>query len=575
LYCLHFNRVFFKLQNDLTSKWLIIMIKKIFGCLLLSTMWSTSLCATQLYTNFKGYHTPDRKLSTFSAMAIDKHKVLATGSPSQLKKRFPDAKVIDLGGQTVLPGLIDGHGHVTGLGLNLLRISLRNSPNEKNSVAQVISFAAKNPQLSWIRGRGWNQELWPSKQFPTKESLDEKLSQRPVWLRRVDGHAGWANSKALAMAGIDRHTIAPSGGDIVKDKNGEPTGILIDNAMDLLESKIPENSLTDVKNAINRAGDHLLSLGITSVHDAGIDSLTYQAYSGLAKDNKMPLRVYAMLDVTDETYPAMLAKGIVDSANDKLVIRSVKISADGALGSRGAAMLKPYSDDKENSGLLLHSPASLQSNMSNAVEQGFQVNVHAIGDKANHLALNYFEQLNQHKGSRVLRHRIEHAQVVKVSDLSRFKILNVLPSMQPTHATSDMNMAQDRVGHARIKGAYAWRTLLESGVRIVSGSDFPVEYANPFYGLHAAVSRQDRNNKPALGWIENEAMTLPQALNSFTLDAAYGAHQEKVLGTLEPGKWADFIVIDQDIFTQPETALWKPKVLGTWIGGKQVYSSTK
>jgi len=551
------------------------MIKKIISSLALSTLLTTSLCATQLYTNFKGYHTPDRKLSTFTAMAIDNHKVLATGSPDQLSKRFPNADIIDLGGKTLLPGLIDGHGHVTGLGLNLLRVSLRNSPNENDSVSQVISFAQQNPQLSWIRGRGWNQELWPSKQFPTKESLDEKLSQRPVWLRRVDGHAGWANSKALTMAGIDRHTVAPSGGDIVKDKYGEPTGILIDNAMDLLESKIPKNSIGDVKSAINRAGTHLLSLGITSVHDAGIDQLTYQAYNDLSKDSKMPLRIYAMLAVTDESYPVMLAKGIINSADDKLVIRSVKISADGALGSRGAAMLSPYSDDKKNSGLLLHSPASLQSNMEKAVSQGFQVNVHAIGDKANHLALNYFEQLNQHQKSRELRHRIEHAQVVKVSDLPRFKALNVLPSMQPTHATSDMNMAQDRVGHARIKGAYAWRTLLNSGVRVISGSDFPVEYANPFYGLHAAVSRQNRENKPALGWIAQEAMTLTQALNSFTLDAAYGAHQENLIGTLEPGKWADFIVIDQDIFTQPTTALWKPTVLGTWIGGEQVYSSTK
>jgi predicted amidohydrolase YtcJ len=551
------------------------MIKKIFGSLALSTLLTTSLCATQLYTNFNGYHTPERALSKFSAMAIDNRKVLATGSYKELLQQFPSADIIDLDGKTLLPGLIDGHGHVTGLGLNLLRISLRDSPSERHSVEQVIKFAKNNPQLSWIRGRGWNQELWPSKQFPTNKSLDEKLSQRPVWLRRVDGHAGWANSKALAIAGIDRNTMPPSGGSIVKDKNGEPTGILIDNAMNLIELKIPVNSLSDVKGAINRAGNHLLSLGITSVHDAGISQLTYQAYNELVKDKKMPLRIYAMLSVTDPAYPAMLAQGIINTADDKLVIRSVKISADGALGSRGAAMLAPYSDDKKNTGLLLHSPKSLESNMEKAIDQGFQVNVHAIGDKANHLALNYFEQFNQHEKSRALRHRIEHAQVVSISDLPRFKQLDVLPSMQPTHATSDMNMAEDRLGHKRLKGAYAWRTLLNDGVRIVSGSDFPIEYANPFYGLHAAVSRQNRENKPALGWIAQEAITLPQALNSFTLDAAYGAHQDKVLGTLEKGKWADFIVIDQDIFAQPATAIWQPTVLGTWIGGEQVYSSTK
>ncbi|MGB0898486.1 MAG: amidohydrolase, partial [Psychrobium sp.] len=503
----------------------------------------------------------------------DEGKIKSVGF--SLEKSFSGKDSIDGQGKTMLPGLIDGHGHVTGLGLNLQRISLRDIASENDSVAKVIEFAKNNPELSWIRGRGWNQELWPTKTFPTKKSLDEKIAHKPVWLRRIDGHAGWANSKALALAGITRDSVSPPGGEIIKDSAGEPTGVLIDNAMDLLEAKIPSSSLGEVKNAISLASAHLASIGITSVHDAGIGGQVYQAFGEMAKSKELPIRIYGMLSVTANDYPAMLKHGIINTVDDQLVIRSVKISADGALGSRGAAMIEPYSDDKENTGLLLHSPESLKTNMKRAINAGFQVNVHAIGDKANHLALNYFEEFNKDKHSRKLRHRIEHAQVVKTSDLPRFKTLGVLPSMQPTHATSDMNMAENRVGHARIKGAYAWRTLLDDGVRVVSGSDFPIEYANPFYGLHAAVTRQNRQNQPPLGWLSHESMTLSQALNSFTLDAAYGAHQDDVLGTLEPGKWADFIVIDKNIFKAPMSQIWQPKVLGTWVGGKKVYSAFK
>mgnify|MGYP000695884251 CR=1 FL=1 len=547
------------------------MINKTLTLTLLFSLFSASVYTNNLYVNLNGYHTPQGQLSQFSAFYINHGKIEATGTKLTLIKRYPNANIIDLMGKTVLPGLIDGHGHVAGLGFNLQRVSLRNSPSEQASVATVVKFAKENPNLEWIRGRGWNQVLWQNKSFPTKASLSEKISNRPVWLRRVDGHAGWANTKALTIAGINRNTVSPSGGEIVKDEHGEPTGILIDNAMDLLERHIPKNSVNDIKLAINQASKHLHKVGITSVHDAGIDYLTYQAYQELAQNNNMPLRIYAMINAGSSGYNKMLYAGKTITPDGMLKISSVKISADGALGSRGAAMLEPYSDDPSNSGLLLHSPAQLEKYMKRAIEHGFQVNVHAIGDKANHLALNYFEIFNQDSDSRALRHRIEHAQIVAVDDLPRFKKTGVLPSMQPTHATSDMNMAEDRVGHARIKGAYAWKSLLDSGVKIVSGSDFPVEYANPFYGLHAAVSRQDRHNTPKQGWLSHEAMTLPQALNSFTLDAAYGAHQEDIIGSLEPGKWADFIVIDLDIFANAPSQIWQANVLQTWIAGKRVY----
>jgi len=547
------------------------MIKKILLSATLLLGNSSHILANDLYINFSGYHTPQGQLQQFDALYVKWGKVVASGDEQQLTKQYPQARLIDLEGKTVLPGLIDGHGHVAGLGLNLQRISLRDSPSEQASVDAVAKFAANNPQLSWIRGRGWNQVLWKNKTFPTRQSLDEKVTERPVWLRRIDGHAGWANSKALQLAGINRHTVVPAGGEILKDKLGEPTGILIDNAMELLEKHIAPTSEEELKHAILQASEHLLSIGITSVHDAGIDQPIYQVYRQLATQKKLPLRVYAMLSAAANGYQNMLTNGHIITDDGMLNISSVKLSADGALGSRGAAMLEPYSDDTNNSGLLLYKPIELEAHMAKAITKGFQVNVHAIGDRANHIALNYYQQFNQQPASRALRHRIEHAQVVAVSDLPRFKALGVLPSMQPTHATSDMNMAEDRVGHARIKGAYAWKTLLDSGVKIVSGSDFPIEYANPFYGLHAAVSRQDRHNAPKLGWLAHEAMSLTQALNSFTLDAAYGAHQEQIIGSLEPGKWADFIVTDLNIFAIPNTQLWQTTVEQTFIAGKKVY----
>ena len=533
----------------------------------------SSAQATDLYLNFSGYHTPQRQLNTFSAMAIDQGKVLAIGTPAQLMSKYPDARQIDLAGKTLLPGLIDGHGHVTSLGQTLQRVKLRGITSEKSTVQKVAQFAKANPNLSWITGHGWNQVLWPDNSYPTKGSLDQLINDRPIWLRRIDGHAGWANSKALALAGITKNTEIPAGGDIIKDAAGEPTGILVDNAMALIDQKIPALTLAQTKQAIILAAKHLQSVGITSAHDAGLSYQSYQAMIELSNEQQLPIRIYGMLDVTDPNYLTMLAQGKIYTNDDKLHIASVKISADGALGSRGAAMLSPYSDDKSNSGLMLLDENSLTAHFKTALSHDFQINIHAIGDRANHVALNLFEKYNQLATSRALRHRIEHAQVVKVSDLPRFKTLGVLPSMQPTHATSDMNMAQDRVGHSRLKGAYAWRTLLNDGVRIISGSDFPIEYANPFFGLHSAVTRQDHNNQPPQGWLHQEAMTLEQALNSFTLDAAFGAHQENIIGTLEPGKWADFVVIEQDIFTNKPEQIWQAKVLGTWIAGQQVFSS--
>jgi predicted amidohydrolase YtcJ len=374
----------------------------------------------------------------------------------------------------------------------------------------------------------------------------------------------------MSLAGITRNTISPDGGEIVKDKTGEPTGVLIDNAENLVWEKVPKQTDTERLAAFNKVNQHLLELGITSVHDAGIDHDSYHFLQDQIKADNFKVRVYAMLAATDDKLEEMLKHGYIEDDNDMLSIRSVKIYGDGALGSRGAAMLAPYHDDPENRGLLLTKPERLRELYKIIFNYDFQVNIHAIGDRANKIALDEFEFSFKNKpSSKKLRNRIEHAQVIDVEDIPRFKTLDVLPSMQPTHATSDKNMAQDRIGEKRLKGAYAWQTFLKQGSKVIAGSDFPVELANPFFGLHAAVTRQDRENQPEQGWIKQESLTIEQAFKAFTLDAAFGAHQDKVLGGLEKGKWADFILIDQDIFDIEPKDIWKTKVLQTWVAGSK------
>ena len=361
------------------------------------------------------------------------------------------------------------------------------------------------------------------------------------------------------------------GGQIIKDAEGNPTGVLIDNAMALVEAQMPTASNSVYARQLEAAGQHLLSLGITSMHDAGVGRDVYDFYIKQALQGEMPVRVYAMISATDPDLDALLAKGPVRDTQDFIYIRSVKAYGDGALGSRGAALIEPYEDAPHQHGLLLTQPEDMESLFTSVISAGFQLNYHAIGDQANHVALNEFESTFASIGGSELRHRIEHAQVISVDDLPRFATLGVLPSMQPTHATSDKNMAEDRIGQERMAGAYAWKTLLDSGIPLPLGSDFPVELANPFYGLHAAVTRQDRNNQPVAGWYAHEALTLEQAFRGFTLDAAYAGHMEDTLGTLTPGKWADFIFIDKDIFESAPEALWQPTVLATFIAGKKVY----
>jgi len=519
--------------------------------------------------NVTAYTSTNTGIHQFSALVISADgRIAATGGP-ELLARYPTARQINGQGRSVLPGLSDAHAHMYGLGFLNISLNLLGTASIDDAVRQIAEYAENNPHADWIQGRGWNQVIWPEKAFPSAADIDAVVADRPVWLRRVDGHAAWANTAALRIAGIDDRTADPIGGKIIRDENGHATGVLIDKAMNLVSTHLPAADKDDVRAAYLAATEVLLPLGVTSVHDTGIDIAQAEVYMAMADDDELRLRIYAMLSNAGANLDA-IAKPIVAYGNDHLDIRAVKIYADGALGSRGAAMLAPYSDDIENYGLPFLNTDELFESVDKANSMGFQVGVHAIGDRGNRIVLDAFERAQKNKPS-ALRNRVEHAQVIALDDIPRFAELGVIASMQPVHATSDMNMAEDRIGAERIKGAYAWRKLLDSGARIASGSDFPVELPNPFHGLHAAVTRQSRDNLPAAGWYSGEALSRAEALHSFTLDAAYAAHQEDRFGSLEPGKWADFIIVDRDYFTIPADQIDDIQVLETWVGGERVY----
>lgn len=529
--------------------------------------------APTLVESVQGYTLQNDKIASFSGLAFDQGKVLETGDAAELRTKYPDAKRIDGQGKTLLPGLIDAHGHVFRLGFKTTEISLSGTKSLQEAQGQIRDYAQKNPQRQWLLGYGWNQVNWKLGRFPTAAELDAAVSDRPVRLVRVDGHAAWLNTKALQAAGITRDTKDPAGGRIERDANGNPTGVLIDKAMALVNNVIPPYSDDDRRAALAAAVAHLNALGLTSVGDAGVTVADDRIYREFADQGKLTTRIYGMIRDTGDDFKTLSAKGpLIGYGNDRYDLRAVKLYGDGALGSRGAALMEPYTDDHAHSGLLFMSDAVMQANVKTALKAGYQVNVHAIGDKTNHQVLDAMEVAYKDVGGRELRNRIEHAQVVSLPDIPRFKKLNLIASMQPTHATSDMNMAEDRIGKERIKGAYAWQTFLKQGTVIAGGSDFPVESANPFYGLHAAVTRTDHEGRPINGWHPEEAMTLPQAFRAFTLDAAYAQHQEKTLGSLEKGKWADFILVDRDLFKVAPADIWKIQVLETWVAGERVYA---
>jgi predicted amidohydrolase YtcJ len=530
--------------------------------------WTATSADTALH-NINGYTSSDDGLVTFSVLVFDDAgRVIATGDEGLLEE-YAHAEQTDGQQRTVLPGMIDAHAHVAGLGFLKTSLDLTGVLSVEDAVAAIAQYAKDKPHARWIQGRGWNQVLWPVQEFPGASHIDAVVDDRPVWLRRVDGHAGWANSVTMALAGIDDDTPDPVGGKIIRDANGRATGVLIDRAMDLVAPHIPKPEKAEGRAAIRAAVDTLLSEGITGVHDAGIDVAMAEIYMSMADDGELGIRINAMTGGAGDVLDA-IGTPIRGYGNDRLEIASVKLYTDGALGSRGAAMIEPYSDDPENRGLPFWTQEELDAMVEKANRMGFQVGIHAIGDLGNRMALDAFAKA-QHGKPSPLRNRIEHSQIVTLDDIPRFAELGIIASMQATHATSDMNMAEDRVGPERILGGYAWRRMLDAGVALANGSDFPVELSNPFHGLYASVTRQGRDGGPEGGWYADQALTRAEALHSFTLAAAYAARQEDRLGSLEPGKWADFIVIDRDYFDIPASEIDDIVVLETWVAGERAY----
>jgi hypothetical protein len=542
--------------------------------LIASSAFGAAAHADTIIDNANGY-TLDAKgdVVQFASLAFDDQgRILAVGTAQAVAGKAPHARHVDMQGRTVLPGLIDAHGHVFGLGQMLTELDLSGTISLPQALQSIGAYARANAHGAWVRGRGWNQENWKLGRFPTAKELDAVISDRPVWFERVDGHAGWANSRALALAGITDQTPDPAGGKIVRDAQGHATGVLVDAAKGLMEKVLPQPTEQEGRVMLDRALQRMASVGLTSAHDAGISAAQDKLYRDYADHGKLTARIYAMIGGTGADFDQLAKNGPLDSyGHDMYALRAVKLYADGALGSRGAALLAPYSDDPHSHGLLFHSDEEVNFMIAKAMQKGYQVNIHAIGDAGNRQILDAFAKNIPVYHTEANRNRIEHAQIVTPEDIPRFKTIGIIPSMQPTHATSDKNMAEQRIGHQRMEGAYAWRTFLQQGSRIACGSDFPVESPNPFFGIHAAVTRQDAGGKPIAGWYPEQEMSLKEAFRCFTLDAAYAGHQEKTLGSLEVGKYADFIVIDRDLFKMSPYDIHKTSVLETWVAGHPVY----
>lgn len=510
-------------------------------------------------------YTVDDAFSTAQAMAIDDGKILAVGTNQEIMKAYDAEQTLDAEGQPVYPGFIDAHAHFLAYGRSLFSVDLSGAASWDEVVSRVKKFADEHPNELWITGRGWDQNLWTAKTFPDNNDLNTLFPNRPVLLTRIDGHAAIANQKALDTAGLAAGaTIA---GGTIETKNGKLTGLLIDNAVDLVSAKIPAAGIDEYVKWLGEAEKRCFGVGLTTVADCGLMYNDVQIIDGLQKEGTISMRLYVMLSDDTANYSRYLHKEPYKT--DRMYVKGIKVYADGALGSRGACLLQPYSDRADWNGFLLKDPRYFDSLASQLVNTDYQMCTHAIGDSANRVVLTIYNKVL--KGSNDKRWRIEHAQVVNSNDLGLFGKTSVIPSVQPTHATSDMHWAGERLGNERIKGGYAYRQLLMQNGWLPLGTDFPVEDINPLNTFYAAVVRKDSKGAPANGFQKENALTREQALRGMTIWAARACFMEEEVGSLEAGKKADFIIMNDDLMKMDEKQILSGKVVATYLGGKKVW----
>jgi predicted amidohydrolase YtcJ len=518
-------------------------------------------------------YTVDPGRPVVQAFAVRDGRFVFAGSEREaLALKGPRTRVLDLGDRTVIPGITDAHLHLLGVGTSLRTVDLTGTRSYDEVIQRVAQRAREVGKGEWIRGRGWNQNDWPDTRFPTHDALSRAVPDNPVVLERVDGHAVLANARALEAAGVTATTSDPAGGRIVRNADGSPTGVFVDNAMALVRRAVPAPSRDETSAAILAAVAEVNRWGLTGVHDPGVSSATIDLYEELARAGRFSLRDYVMVMGDSADVARAYRRGPQVALYDgHLWIRAIKQWADGALGSRGAALLEDYSDDPGNRGYYVTDSATILATAISALRHGFQLCVHAIGDRANRMALNVYQEALDSVPTADHRFRIEHAQILTHQDVPRFAALGVIPSMQTSHQTSDMYWAVNRLGWTRAEGAYAWRSLLATGVVVPNGTDAPVERINPMIGFHSAITRQDADGWPAGGWFPDQRMTRQEALESMTIWPAYASFMEGVAGSIAPGKYADFVVLDQDIMTAAPERILDTHVVLTVLGGQTVY----
>jgi predicted amidohydrolase YtcJ len=556
---------------------------KIFALILLITALSLFSIAPEpetadvVFTNGNIYTVNERQPHA-EGLAVKDGRIVFVGSNEDLKKYQGAAtRVVDLKGHTVVPGMTDAHYHLMGVGFREMTLNLEGTTSLEDFLMKVKARVDKAKPGEWVTGRGWIETFWKPPAFPTRQELDRIAPKNPVLLRRADGHAAVVNSAALKIAGITRKTPSPFGGEISKDKSGEPNGMLLDNAQSLVAKNIPQPIAADYEQALLLGVERSIKLGWCEIQDPGGDYSEVDLYKRLYEQGKIKLRIYKAVYGPTQDSARLLREGPTIGAYDhRFTLRTIKVVFDGALGSRGAALLEPYSDKPDTSGFLREKPEELLPMFKEALRQGIQVQTHAIGDRTNRTILDLYEQafnavpLNQRKIQNP-RWRVEHAQIVNPVDIPRFAKLGVIPSMQPSHAIGDLHFAPARLGIKRLAGAYAWRSFIKSGVVVPGGSDAPVERGEPMIEFYAAVARKDLKGFSGEGWHPEEAVSREQALKMFTIWAAYAAFEENLKGSIEPGKLADLTVLSADIMKIPEPEILKTECLMTIIGGEVVY----